>query len=119
MNRTVLLAALMAAIASGASARERGFRLTTVAPMASEGQSTLCKFKAPQLSGYRARASERRICYYDCGDRPTAIVIRSSALCSGEQTILVWDSDTSASFIERRPRGNGSVGGVAVVLPGE
>ena len=118
MNRAVLLAALMTAMAFSATARERGFRPTAAATMGSGGESTLCTFKSPQVSGYRARASERRICYYECGDRPTAIVIRSTMLCSGEQTILVWNSDASASFIERRPRGNGPLG-VAVVLPGE
>jgi hypothetical protein len=116
MYRAALLSVLTIAIAASATARERSFRPTNATPMASTGQSTLCAFTAPQLSGYRARAGERKICYYDCGGLPTAIVIRSSALCSGEQTVLVWSSASTPSSLVRRPRGNGQMVGINPVL---
>lgn len=109
MNRAVLLLVLSSAVACSATARERGFRPVEAPTAASGGQSTLCTFTEPQISGYRAGAGERRICYYDCGGQPTAIVIRASALCSAGQTVLVWSSDAATASLERRPRGNGKL----------
>ena len=112
MRAAAFLSILAIAIAASATARERAFHPTGPTPMASAGESTLCAFSAPQLSGYRTKAGERKICYYDCGGLPTAIVIRSDALCSGEQTVFVWDSDSTLISLERRPRGNGKTVGI-------
>lgn len=119
MNRAVLLAILTIAVAGSATARERSFRFGDTTPLAPTGHSSLCTFKAPQLSGYRARAGERRICYYDCDGQSTAIVIRSGALCSDGQTRLVWNSDATAPSLERRPRGNGKLAVIDPTPPAE
>ncbi len=112
MRRAVLWSVVVIATAASATARERSFRPINPMPSAVAAQSALCKFTAPQLSGYRTRAGERRICYYDCGGLPTAIVIRSSGLCSSDQTVLVWNSDSTVASLERRPRGNGKLASI-------
>ena len=103
-----ILAPLLAiVIATSATARERTLRTAYIPPDPLAATATLCAFKAPQVSGYRARAGERRICYYDCGGSHTAIVIRADGLCSADQTVLVRTGDTTLARLERRPRGNG------------
>jgi len=102
---TPLMAILMTA---NAVPRERTLRAAVLPPEAPAVTATLCAFKAPQLSGYRTKAGERKICYYDCDGLPAAIVIRAGGLCSADQTVLVRTGDTSMARLERRPRGNGT-----------
>ena len=107
MHAAALTSILAIAIGSSAMARERSFRPVEAPSPLLASTSTLCTFTAPQLSGYRAKAGERRICYYDCGGLPTAIVIHSGEFCSGEQTVLVRDNGSTLISLQRRPRGNG------------
>lgn len=69
--------------------------------------ATACDFEAPQISGYRARASERRICYYDCGGSQTAIVIDAASTCQQEQVVMI-DLKPSVTRLSRPCQGDRS-----------
>ena len=90
--RTLLVASLVAAVISAttaATARERAFR--TAGPLAFEyhGVSSQCTFKALQISGYRATAGERRICYFDCDGIQAAIGIPVDQYCAQDQAVVI------------------------------
>ena len=106
MNAAALASLIAILIATGATARERAFRPAVLPPSPSVGTTTLCAFKAPQLSGYKTRAGERKICYYDCGGSPTAVVIRSNKWCSKDQFVLNPRGALTAPSLIRSARAN-------------
>jgi len=90
--RTSLVASLVAAVvsaATAATARERAFRTADPAVFVHQGVSSQCTFKALQISGYRATAGERRICYFDCDGIQAAIGIPVDQSCARDQAVVI------------------------------
>jgi hypothetical protein len=103
--KAVLLVSLVGVlIASSAAGRERVFRTPDPAPHQPITVSTLCTFKAVQVSGYRARAGERKICYYDCQGSQTAITVPAGGYCAEDRALSIHGRVDSKGMLARRTR---------------
>src|SRR5689334_15406359 len=89
--RTTILASLVIALisATGAAGRERAFRTADPAAAPPVRVYNLCTFKALQMSGYRATAGEKKICYFDCDGAQAAIMVGGGKHCSQDQAVLI------------------------------
>jgi len=106
MKATIIASLAIVLIASSAIA---GGRPTDSAssPTPPVRVATACTFEAPQVSGYRGRASERRISYYDCAGTTTSIVIDAANSCQQERTVMI-DLEPAVTLLSRPCQGDRS-----------
>ena len=88
----VSLAAALIATTLSATARERAFRAAELHAVQPEAVSIQCAFKVQQMSGFRAAAGARKICYFDCDGRQAAITIPGDQYCAGDRVLLVREA---------------------------